>query len=345
MFRKQFLLIIVSILLLIAAGCAPAAAPTTAPTTAPTLAPTVPPTTAPTAAPTTAPTATPVPATATPSSITITDVAGRQVTLSGIPQRIISLAPSNTEILFALGAGSNVVAVDDFTDYPAEAKSLPKIGGTSDKYNFEQIVALKPDVIFAAGITSPDALKKLDDLKLNVVILGVVNTTFDSILTDIQLAGQITGRVDQAKQLTDSMKQRVAAVQAKIATAKTKPRVYWELDATDPTKPFTVGPGTFVNDIITMAGGLNVFANAGSPYPQVSAEQVVAANPEVIILPDAAYGITIDSVLSRPGWQKIDAIKNKHVYPIDDALVSRPGPRVVDGIEAAAKLIHPELFP
>jgi iron complex transport system substrate-binding protein len=254
------------------------------------------------------------------------------------------VAPSDTEILFAVAAGQKLVAVDDFSDYPADAKTLPKIGGTSDKYNFEQIVALKPDVVFAAGITSADALKKLEDLKLTVVVLGTADTTLDSVLGDIMLAGQITGTVDQAKQLTDSMKQRVDAIKAKAAGAKTKPRVYWELDATDPTKPYTVGPGSFVDGIITLVGGENVFANVGSPYPQVSAEQVVAANPEVIILPDAAYGITVDSVLARPGWQGIDAIKNKHVYPIDDSPVSRPGPRIVDGIEAAAKLIHPELF-
>jgi iron complex transport system substrate-binding protein len=332
MFRKHFLPAFALILMLIAAACAPAAAPT------------LPPTPSTGSGQAVAPTATTSPATATPSSLTITDVAGRQVTLNGVPQRIISLAPSDTEILFALGVGSNVVAVDDFSDYPAAAKALPKIGGTGDKYNFEQIVALKPDVIFAAGITSPDVLKKLEDLQLTVVVLGVEKTTFDSILTDIALAGQITGRADQARQLTDSMKQRLDAIKAKVATAKTKPRVYWELDATDPTKPYTVGPGTFVNDIITMAGGVNVFGNAGSAYPQVSAEQVVAANPEVIILPDAAYGISVDSVGNRPGWQKIDAVKNKHIYPIDDSLVSRPGPRVVDGIEAAAKLIHPELF-
>lgn len=340
MFCKQFLLAFALILLLIAAGCAPTAAPTLAPT----LAPTVAPTTAPTLARTVAPTATTVPATATPESMAITDVAGRQVTIKGVPQRIISLAPSDTEILFALGVGSNVVAVDDFSDYPAESKALPKIGGTSDQYNFEQIVALKPDIIFAAGLTAPDVLKKLQDLHLTVVVLGVEKTTFDSIFTDIALAGQIVGRVDQAKQLTDSMKQRVDSIKAKVAAAKTKPRVYWELDATDPTKPYTVGPGRFVDDIITMAGGVNVFANASSAYPQISAEQVVSANPEVIILPDAAYGITVDSVLTRPGWQRIDAVKSNHVYPIDDNLVSRPGPRVVDGIEAAAKLIHPELF-
>ncbi|MGB8648509.1 MAG: cobalamin-binding protein [Anaerolineae bacterium] len=351
MFRKQYLLAFAFILTLLAIGCAPAAptaapttVPTTAPTTVPTTAPTALPTTAPTLAPTVAPTATTAPATATPAALTLTDVAGRKVTLNGVPQRIISLAPNNTEILFALGAGPNVVGVDDFSDYPAETKALPKIGGSDGKYNFEQIVALKPDVVLASGITSPDAVKKLEDLKLTVVVLGIEKTTFDSILADITLAGQVTGRVDQAKQLTDSMTQRVNAIKTKVATAKTKPRVYWELDATDPTKPYTVGPGAFTNDIITMAGGANIFAGAGSSFPQVSVEQIIAANPEVIILPDAAYGITIDSVLQRPGWQKIDAIKSKHVYPIDDNLVSRPGPRVVDGIEAAARLIHPELF-
>jgi iron complex transport system substrate-binding protein len=336
MLHRQFLMAFALVLMLVAVGCAPGAAPTLAPTLIPTAVPTT--------AATLALTATTVPATAAPSSLTITDVAGRQVTISGVPDRIISLAPSNTEILFALGAGSKVVAVDDFSDFPTKAKALPKIGGTSDQYNFEQIVALKPDVVFASGITSPDVMKKLQDLHLTVVELGAEKTTFESILTDIALAGQIAGRADQAKQLTDSMKQRVDAIKAKVATATTKPRVYWELDATDATKPYTVGPGTYVDEIITMAGGVNVFANAGSSYPQVSAEQVVSANPEVIILTDAAYGISVDSVLARPGWANIAAVKNKHVYPIDDNLVSRPGPRVVDGIEAAAKLIHPELF-
>ena len=342
MIRRSVHFSVASILMLIVIGCASPAVtpmPTSAPTTAP-----AEPTAKPTTAPTDVPTATAVLATATPSAMTITDVAGRKVTINGVPQRIISLAPSNTEIVFALGGGSTVVAVDDFSDYPAEAKSLPKIGGTSDKYNFEQIVSLKPDLIMAAGITPPDVLKKLEDLKLTVVVLGVEKTTYESILTDTSLAGQITGRADQAKKVTDSMKQRVDAIKAKVAEAKTKPRVYWELDATDPTKPYSVGPGTFVNDIITMAGGVNVFANANSPYPQISTEQVVALNPEVIILPDVAYGVTVDSVFKRAGWQGIDAVKNKHAYPIDDSLVSRPGPRVVDGIEATARLIHPELF-
>jgi iron complex transport system substrate-binding protein len=329
-----------------------AAPPTQAPTAAPpTQAPptAAPATAAPTAAPPTEvlPTAVPATAQAAPApasaGVTITDAAGRTVTVASA-ERLISLAPSTTEILFAIGLGPKVLATDDFSDYPAEAKSLPKIGGLNGAYNFEQIVALKPDLIFAAGITPPEILKKLEDLKLTVIVIGVEKTTFDSIFTDIALVGQATAQVEPAAKVTTAMHDQLEALKAKLAAAKTKPLVYWELDATDPAKPYSVGPGNFVGDMIALAGGTNVFEKAGSPFPQVSAEQVVAANPDVIILSDAAYGITVDSVLKRPGWQVISAVKQRRVAPIDDNLVSRPGPRVVEGLEATAKIIHPELF-
>jgi cobalamin transport system substrate-binding protein len=318
MIRKQIFCAFALVLALGVTSCAPT--PTPAPPT-----------------PTTIPTTTPKP-------ITFTDVAGRQVTLPGIPQRIISLAPNDTEILFALGVGPRVVAVDDFSDYPAEAETLPKIGGTDDKYDFEQIVALKPDLVLAAEITPPVVIKKLEDLKLTVAVISVTKTSFDSILNDITLVGQMTRQVEQAKRVTSAMQQKIDAIKAQIATAKTQPRVYWELDASDPTKPFTVGPGNFVNDLIARAGGVNVFGNASQPYPQISIEQVVTANPDVIILSDAAYGITVDSVLKRPGWENIAAVQKQQIYPIDNDLTNRPGPRIVDGFEAVAKLIHPEVF-
>jgi iron complex transport system substrate-binding protein len=283
-------------------------------------------------------------ATAAPAATVITDSAGRKVALAGIPQRIVSLAPSNTEILFALDLSKQVVGVDSLSDYPADAKKLTQVGGSGNQFNFEQIVALKPDLVLAASLTTPEAVKKLDDLKIPVAVIGTTNTTFDGVMSEITLVAQMTGKSDKAKTITDAMRQRIDAVKAKAAAAKTKPRVYWELDATDPTHPFSVGPGNFINDIITTAAGTNVFANAGNPFPQVSAENIIAANPEVIIMSDAAYGVTTDSLTKRKGWQVIAAVKNKTVLPIDDNLVSRPGPRVVDGLEAAAKLIHPELF-
>ena len=321
---------------------APTSAPATAPATAAsTVAPTaIPATAAPTAAPTEAPAA-PTPAT---TGVTITDAAGRTITIAAPPKRIISLAPSTTEILFAIGLAPKIVATDDFSDYPAEAKNLPKIGGLNAAYNFEQIVALKPDLIFAAGITPPEAIKKLEDLKLPVVVVGAEKTTFDSIFNDIGVVGRATGQAEQATQVTTAMNDQLAALKAKLSAAQEKPLVYWELDATDPAKPFSVGPGNFVGDMIALAGGKNVFEKAESPFPQVSAEQVVAANPDVIILSDAAYGTTVESVLKRPGWQVITAVKQQRVAPIDDNLVSRPGPRIVAGLEAAARIIHPELF-
>lgn len=293
-----------------------------------------------------APAATAAPlATAAPAAgVTVTDAAGRAVTVKAVPQRIVSLAPSDTEILFALGLGPKVLAVDDFSDYPAEAKALPKIGGTNETYNFEQIVALAPDLVFAAGITPPETIKKLEDLKQTVIVLGTPQTTFESISADIALAGKVTGEADQAQRLADAMRQKLAALKSKLAIASTRPRVYWELDATDPSKPYSVGKGNFVGDLIAMAGGVNVFEQVESPFPQVSGEQVVAADPEVIILPDAAYGISVDSVLARPGWRSIAAVKQRRVEPIDDNMVSRPGPRIVDGLEATARIIHPELF-
>ena len=349
MFIRRSASVLALMLALILSACGTSVPPTTqAPTTAPTAALiTAAPTAAPTEAPptvaptTTAPTAAPTPAA---TGVTITDVAGRTVTIAVTPERLISLAPSTTEILFAIGLAPKIVATDDFSDYPAEAKNLPKIGGLNAAYNFEQIVALKPDLIFAAGITPPETLKKLEDLKLTVVVVGTEQTSFDSIFADIALVGQATGQVEQAAQVTTAMQDQLAALKAKLATAKEKPLVYWELDATDPAKPYSVGPGNFVGDMIALAGGTNVFEKAESPFPQVSAEQVVAANPDVIILSDAAYGITIESVLKRPGWQVIAAVKQQRVAPIDDNLVSRPGPRIVAGLEATARIIHPELF-
>lgn len=337
---------------------APTAAPPTAPTALPATAapataavePTAAlPTEAPTAAPATAAPATAAPA-ATPAApapagagVTITDVAGRTVTIAAA-ERLISLAPSTTEILFAIGLAPKVVATDDFSDYPAEAKSLPKIGGLNAAYNFEQIVALKPDIVFAAGITPPETIKKLEELKLPVVVVGAEKTTFESVFNDIVLVGQATSQVEPAAKVTTAMQDQLAALKAKLAAAKDKPLVYWELDATDPAKPYSVGPGNFVGDMIALAGGTNAFQKADSPFPQVSAEQVVAANPDVIILSDAAYGTTVESVLKRPGWQVISAVKQQRVAPIDDNLVSRPGPRIVEGLEATARIIHPELF-
>ena len=164
--------------------------------------------------------------------------------------------------------------------------------------------------------------------------------------TNLEIVAKLTGHEQETAALIDSLKVRVAAVDEKIKAATTKPVVFYELDSTDPAKPWTAGPGSFIDLLINRAGGVNLtsVASIKDAYPQVSVEQVVSTNPDLIILGDAMWGVTVESVGQRPGWEKLKAVTGKQVHPFDDNIVSRPGPRLVDGLEALAKLLHPELF-
>ncbi len=283
-------------------------------------------------APTTAPAA---------QSMTLTDSLGRTVTLETTPQRIVSLAPSNTEILFAVGAGSQVVGRDEFSDYPPEAASIPSIGGSFGEYNAEAILALQPDLVLAAEINPPELVQQLEGLGLTVYYLGNPKT-LEEMYVNLETAAGLTGH--DVTELVASLKARVAAVDEKIAPLSSRIPVFYEIDATDPSKPWTYGPGTFGDLLISRAGGYNIGSIASDPYPQISIEQVVAANPSVIILGDSMWGVTVDSVKARAGWETIPAVQSDSIFPFDDNLVSRPGPRLVDGLEQLAKLLRPELF-
>lgn len=274
-------------------------------------------------------------------SMTYTDSLGRTVALEATPQRIVSLAPSNTEILFAVGAGSQVVGRDEFSDYPPEAASIASIGGSFGEYNAEAILALEPDLVLAAEINPPELVQQLEDLGLTVYYLGNP-TTLEEMYTNLETVASLTGH--EVTELVDSLKARVAAVDEKIAPLSSRISVFYEIDATDPTKPWTYGPGTFGDLLIARAGGYNIGNIASDPYPQLSLEQVVAANPALIVLGDSMWGVTPDSVKGRPGWETIPAVQNDQIFPFDDNLVSRPGPRLVDGLEQLAKLLRPELF-
>ena len=289
-----------------------------------------------------APQATP---TSAPATLTFTDGLGREITLDGPAQRVVSLAPSNTEILFAVGAGSQVVGRDEFSDYPAGAASIDSVGGSMGQYSTEAIVALKPDLVLAAEINPPELVKQLEDLGLTVYYLKNP-ITLEEMYNNLGIVAQLTGHESDAAALVDSLKARVAAVDEKISSVTEKPVVFYEIDATDPAKPYTYGPGTFGDLLIQRAGGINFSTAAGitDPYPQVSLEQIVATDPSLIVLGDSNFGTTPDSVKTRPGWEVLEAVKNDQIFPFDDNLVSRPGARLVDGLEELAKLLHPELF-
>jgi len=285
---------------------------------------------------------------ATPSlppapTVEAVDGAGQTIRLAGPAQRIVSLAPSNTEILFAIGAGGQMVGRDEFSNYPEAAKALPAIATGMGRLNTEAVVALQPDLILAAEITPPDQVETLRGLGLTVFV--VTNPKeFEGLYANIQAVGTLTGRGTEAQGLAGELRDRVTAVGQKLNAATTSPRVFYELDGTDPTKPWTSGPGTFLDLLIRAAGGTNVGAVLTSQFAQISSEELVRQDPQVILLGDTAYGTTVEGVSARAGWGTMTAIKQKSVYPFDDNLVSRPGPRMVDGFEQMARLIHPELF-
>ena len=285
----------------------------------------------------------PAPVQTRSGSIILTDGLGRQVRLEAPARRIVSLAPSNTEILFAIGAGSQVVGRDELSDYPVGVSALQSVGGSMGNFSTEAIVALKPDLVLAAGINTPELVKTLEGLGLTVYYLSNP-TTLDGMFANLNTVAELTGHVEETTTLVQSLKARVAVVDTKLAGNTQKPTVFYELDATDVSKPFTAGPGTFIDLLIQRAGGVNVASTLKDQYPQVSLEELVVLNPDMILLSDAVYGETPEKVAARAGWGSLAAVKNGKLYPFDYHLLSIPGPRLVDGLEQLAKLLHPELF-
>ncbi len=276
--------------------------------------------------------------------ITLEDSLGRLIALSPPAQKIISLAPSNTEILYALGAGGQVIARDDYSNYPPEAETLPSLGDTMGTLSFEQITSLQPDLVLAAPLTSPEQVKSMEDLGLTVFVLPNP-VTLPDLYDNLKTVGVLTGHEDEASSLVDTLKERVAVVEEKLANIQERPLVFYELDGTDPAKPWTAGPGTFVDYLIQQAGGTNLGAELSGEWVQISQEELILQNPDVILLGDVLYGgVTAQQVAERPGWAQINAVKNGKVLPFNDDLVSRPSPRMVEGLEELAKILHPEAF-
>lgn len=304
--------------------------------------PEVQPTSSPTAEPITEPTSTPLPE-PTEQVLSFEDGLGREITLPEPAQRVVSMAPSNTEILFAVGAGGQVVGVDEFSDFPAEAIDLPKIGGGFGDYNLEEIVNLEPDLVLAAEINTPEQVASLEDLGLTVYYLSNPNT-LDEMYENLLLVAELTGHSAATGDYVETLRERVVAVVSQIELAEMIPSVFYELDATDPSAPWTAGAGTFIDTLLIMAGGENVAADMEGQYLQLSIEELLVRDPQVILLGDAAYGVTVESLSDRTGWSNIAAVRDNNIYTFDDNLVSRPGPRLVDGLEELARLLHPELF-
>jgi iron complex transport system substrate-binding protein len=272
------------------------------------------------------------------AGIAVIDDYGRTIELKGTPKRIVSTAPTPTEILFAVGAGNLVVGVDDYSDYPAEAANLTKVG--SFELNVEAILSLKPDLVVSSDLVPMAQLDLLEQQGIPYMILAA--RTLDDVFKDLKMVGVITGHIQQADVLVDQLEARVDAVKAKtLADNVSKPKVYLEFYPL-----WTYGPGSFGDDLIKLAGGTNIAGNTSAEYVPLTDEFVIAQNPDIIVYTVGTNynGTTPETIAARPGWSGISAVVNGKVYSIDDNLVSRYGPRIVDALEQLAGIIHPELF-
>jgi iron complex transport system substrate-binding protein len=274
------------------------------------------------------------------------DDTGYSLTLTSTPERIVSLAPSNTEILFAVGAGDKVVGVTDYCDYPYNFTAWIQAGNMTSIGNFanpsvEPIVALDPDLVLASSL-SQEAADNLRSLGYNVLVLDP--GSMDDVFNDILLVGNAVNRSNDAVALESELKQRIDAIADQAAAATSTPKVYHEVYPL-----MSAGPNTFIDALINLAGGVNIFHEAATSYPTISYETVIEKNPDVMVFPDKYMGReqfseTLEDVINRPGWDSINAVQNGAIYEIDSDVISRGGPRLADALEILAKMIHPEVF-
>jgi iron complex transport system substrate-binding protein len=329
---RQTPLVALLFLALLAAACAQPASTPSAPET-------------PAGSPSTPATATPEPATVYP--LTLTDDAGREVTLEAEPQRIVSLAPSNTEIVCALDACDRLVGVPEYQvgypdDVAATVADLPVVVsfGPVDR---EAIVAAEPDLVLAAGneLTSTQDIDALAELGLPVIVL--YPESLDEVTADILLVGEALDAQPEAADVTAGMAETIEAVETAVA-GEVPPRTFYEVSVFEGTI-YTAGEDSFLASLVETAGGDPITGDAASTA--IALEDLVTADPELIVLGDAAYDptITAETVAARDGWADMTAVQDGRVVPLpEDILITRPGPRIVVGLEALARVIHPDAF-
>jgi len=267
--------------------------------------------------------------------LTITDFLEREITIEKAPERIVSLAPSTTEILFALGAGEKVVGVTDYDDYPEEVKKLPKVGGFKGP-NMEAIAAQNPDIVFASSLSGKSSMEALENLGIPVVVLEAKG--IQEIYKSIEILGRITGTAAEGEKLFNEMKSKLDTIKEKVS-GLSKPKVFYIVDLNG---NYTAGKGTFIDELINLAGGLNV-AGEAEGWVQYSVEKIVEQNPDIIIT--APHAGDINSIKTATGYKETEAVKNDRVFVVsDDNIISRASYRIVQGLEEIAKYLHPEAF-
>jgi iron complex transport system substrate-binding protein len=266
--------------------------------------------------------------------MTITDDASREVTFSAPPQRIVSLAPANTEIVDSLGLFDRIVGVTTYDDYPPQVKLIPKMGDFQTP-NLEAIAAADPDVVLVTGGVQAEVISKLEALGAKVVVIDP--TSLDGVFNSIQMVGAILGVPQKADSVVAGMQKELTYIRAAVSAEPTVTafiEIGWN-------PLYTAGPGTLLDDLLTQAGGANVVKQQG--YVGYSVEQLVKDQPSVYLGTLSSIGST-SALAGRPGYAALSAVKDGKVFALSDDLVSRPGPRIIQGVLEIAKALHPYVF-
>ncbi len=284
----------------------------------------------------------PSPSLAAAFPVSLTDDEGTAVEIAAEPERIVSLTPATTEILFELGAGDRVVATDSGSDYPDAAAALPDVADFSS-VDVEQIVSLDADLVIAGGLgfTPADAVTQLRGLGIPVLV--VYAPTIDAVYADIELVGKAIGAADGAATLVEGMRTQMDAIAAALATG-TSPRVFYEIGYTDATgQIFAPADQSFVAEMVTLAGGDTITTGDPTSY-EIPLETLIERDPQIIVLGvNPFYAPTAEQVAARPGWDVMTAVKDGGIVPVQDTEITRPGPRLPIGLRNLAAAIRPDV--
>jgi len=268
--------------------------------------------------------------------LSVKDDMGRVVSISEEPQSVVTIGPSATEVLFAIGVGDRIVATDDFSNYPAAAADLPKVGGLEP--DLERITELDPDLVIA--LNNPEMVQSMEKLGFTVYVKDP--QTFSAVADTMRTFGQIFSVADQANKAADDLQTEIDAVSSKVSDIPEEQRlkVFYEVWG-DPL--MTAGPGSFISDVITLAGGINIGDMATDPWPTFSLEQIVVQDPDVIV---TTFRETYDALMAgeRETWNSIKAVKDGQILLLDQDIMSRPSPRLVEALKQIAEFLYPDRF-
>lgn len=273
------------------------------------------------------------------TAYSVKDDRGEEVTFKKVPETVVSLQPSNTEILYAVGAGDKVVGVTEFDHYPKEVEDLEVISD-SMTVNTEKVISLDPDVVIAYTTGDEAGVKQLEDAGIPVFVIQSAQT-FDDVYGDIEQVAKVMGAQKKGNEVIEGMKKQISDVGEKVKSLDEKEKVYFEISPAP--EIYTAGSATFQQEILQAAGVDNVFADQEG-WPKLGEEEIIKRNPATILTTVNYVENPVDEIKSRTGWDTIDAVKGDRVIYLDSDVMSRPGPRISEAVEITAKAVYPDLF-